>query len=112
MAEPGGRSGQAALAGQRCRCRADEAPEHPQQHDQQQQDADTLVQVRCGPVPAAVVVQPDHPETQGEQTEYRHGHQPMQHNAGQPVMRRGITPVHRIHPSISRVRSLAGYLSE
>ncbi|MCY1187971.1 hypothetical protein D9M73_290170 [compost metagenome] len=54
--------------------------------------------IRRGLVPAAVVVQADHPQAQGEQADEDDGHPPMQNDADQTEAGRGVTPLHEMNP--------------
>ncbi|MOA60218.1 hypothetical protein D3C78_1850430 [compost metagenome] len=50
--------------------------------------------VRSGLVPAAVVVQADHPPAEGEQADEDQCHSPMQNDTDQTETGGGIAPLH------------------
>ncbi len=94
MAELAAQAGQATMIRQAPGRRAEPAPEQPRKHHCEQQNTDAFVDIRRGLVPAAVVIQADHPVAQAEQTEYHHSHQPVNKDTDQSITGRGVTPLH------------------
>ncbi|MNP10428.1 hypothetical protein D3C76_1025760 [compost metagenome] len=88
MPQLGGHAGECPMVGRRRWRRADEAPEHTQQHHRQQHQADAFVQIWARFAPRAVVVQTDHPQAQAKQTEDCQGHTPVHDDADQAIARR------------------------
>ncbi|MCY1175896.1 hypothetical protein D9M73_161540 [compost metagenome] len=108
VAELGGGAGQVAVVGRRRRRRADEAPEQAQDHGDEQEDADALVDFRGAVIPGVVVVQLDHPQTDAEQREDRQGAHPVQKQTDQTVAGGRIAPLHRQASFIDRGIKISG----
>ena len=81
----GGDTLQAGVCGLRRRAGVGQPPTESSQHEEKQEDPHALMNVRRPSIPGIVVGQLHHPQTQREEADDNHGHQPVQHHGNPSV---------------------------